>query len=144
MSSAAEHVTDQVDRFVVDTVGVEDVVLVSADGAVLAASADLPDSVADQFGPVTAALLSLGRASARCLAQHRADRVVVDLDELRVLLVGVTDIVAVAVIARVDADLDLLTDRTRQLVDVLRPRLATGSTSPIQTPAIPASAAAAQ
>ncbi len=126
MSSAAEHITDQLDRFVTDTMAVEDVALVSADGAVLATSAELPDSVADQFGPVAAALLSLGRASARCLAQHRADRVVADLDELRVILVEVTDIVAVAVVARADADLDLLTDRTRQLADVLRPRLATG------------------
>ena len=102
----SKRVADLLDRFVAGTVGVEDALLVSADGVGLAVSDGLPAAVADQFGAVAAGLVSLTRGAARCFAEERAKGVVIELDQSYLLVSEVTERAVLGVVARADADIE--------------------------------------
>ena len=86
--------TDQfswlLDNFVVETVGVEDALAVSADGIKLAASDGLPEATADQFGAITSGLASLTLGAARCFAEDSVHRVIIEMDKSYLLIVNMT------------------------------------------------------
>ena len=119
----SKRVADLLDRFVASTVGVEDALLVSADGVGLAASDGLPDAVADQFGAVAAGLVSLTRGAARCFAEERAKGVVIELDQSYLLVSEVTERAVLGVVARADADIGLLDYEMTLVADRLARRL---------------------
>ena len=107
------------------TVGVEDALLVSADGVGLAVSDGLPAAMADQFGAIAAGLVSLTRGAARCFADDRAERVVIELEHSYLLVIEVTDWAVLGVVARTDADIGLVAYE----MDLVAGRLAPGLTA---------------
>ena len=119
----SKRVADLLDRFVAGTVGVEDALLVSADGVGLAVSDGLPAAVADQFGAVAAGLVSLTRGAARCFAEERAKGVVIELDQSYLLVSEVTERAVLGVVARADADIGLLDYEMTLVAERLAPRL---------------------
>lgn len=116
-------VADALDRFVNDTIGVEDALLVSADGVGLAVSDELPSAVADQFGAIAAGLVSLTRGAARCFADERAERVVIELGRSNLLVSEVNDRAVLGVVARKDADIGPIAEEMSLLADRLAPAL---------------------
>ena len=122
-STGTSNVVDALDRFVSGTVGVDDALLVSADGVGLASSDGLPAAVADQFGAIAAGLVSLTRGAARCLADDRVDRVVVELERSHLLVAEVTDRAVLGVIARKDADVGLVAYEMTLVAERLAPDL---------------------
>lgn len=119
----SNDVSAALDRFVDSTVGVEDALLVSADGVGLAVSDCLPAAVADQFGAIAAGLVSLTGAAARCFAEDRAQRVVIELDRSYLLVSAVTDRVVLGVVARKDADIGLVAYEMTLVAQRLAPEL---------------------
>ncbi len=122
-STGTSNVVDALDRVVSGTVGVDDALLVSADGVGLASSDGLPAAVADQFGAIAAGLVSLTRGAARCLADDRVDRVVVELERSHLLVAEVTDRAVLGVIARKDADVGLVAYEMTLVAERLAPDL---------------------
>jgi isocitrate lyase len=98
------YVGDVVDRFVHDTVGVTDALVVSADGVGLTVSDGLPAAVAEPFGAIVAGLVSLTRGAARCFAEDRAERVGIELGESYLLVSEITAWAVLGVVARTDAE----------------------------------------
>ncbi len=104
----SSYVAEVLDRFVQETVGVDDALLVSADGVGLAVSDGLPAAVAEPFGAIAAGLVSLTRGAARCFAEDRAERVVIELNQSYLLVSEVTAWAVLGVVARTDADIGLV------------------------------------
>lgn len=96
------------DNFVTATVGVEDALAVSADGIKLAASDGLPSATADQFGAITSGLASLTLGAARCFAEDKVHRVIIEMDRSYLLIVNITHGSVLGVVARKDADIGLV------------------------------------
>lgn len=117
------YVAEVLDRFVQETVGVEDALLVSADGVGLAVSAGLPAAVAEPFGAIAAGLVSLSRGAARCFADDRAERVVIELNQSYLLVSEVTAWAVLGVVARTDADIGLVAYEMTLVAERLAPEL---------------------
>lgn len=103
-----EQFTWLLDNFVVETVGVDDALAVSADGIKLAASDGLPDATADHFGAITSGLSSLTLGAARCFAEDNVHRVIIEMDRSYLLIVNMTHGAVLGVVARKDADIGLV------------------------------------
>lgn len=134
MSTAdTSYVGDVVDRFVHDTVGVTDALVVSADGVGLALSDGLPAAVAEPFGAIVAGLVSLTRGAARCFAEDRAERVVIELDESYLLVSEITAWAVLGVVARTDADIGLVAYEMTLVAERLAPELSSELVAAIRT-----------
>ncbi len=119
----SSYVAEVLDRFVQETVGVDDALLVSADGVGLAASDGLPAAVAEPFGAIAAGLVSLTRGAARCFAEDRAERVVIELNQSYLLVSEVTAWAVLGVVVRTDADIGLVAYETTLVAERLAPEL---------------------
>jgi uncharacterized protein len=97
-----------IDNFITETVGVQDALAVSADGIKLATSEGLPDATADQFGAITSGLASLTLGAARCFAEDRVHRVIIEMDRSYLLIVNITHGAVLGVVASKDADIGLV------------------------------------
>src|SRR5919201_6017509 len=71
--------------------GVAHAVVVSADGLLLAASAQLPRDRADQLAAVASGLLSLTQGAARCFEAGRVTETVVDMELGSMVQMGISD-----------------------------------------------------
>ncbi len=119
----SSYVAEVLDRFVQETVGVDDALLVSADGVGLAVSDGLPAAVAEPFGAIAAGLVSLTRGAARCFAEDRAERVVIELNQSYLLVSEVTAWAVLGVVARTDADIGLVAYEMTLVAERLAPEL---------------------
>ncbi len=119
----SSYVAEVLDRFVQETVGVDDALLVSADGVGLAVSDGLPAAVAEPFGAIAAGLVSLTRGAARCFAEDRAERVVIELNQSYLLVSEVTAWAVLGVVVRTDADIGLVAYETTLVAERLAPEL---------------------
>jgi hypothetical protein len=95
-------------NFVAETVGIEDALAVSADGIRLTMSDGLPDATADQFGAIASGLASLTLGAARCFAEDRVHRVIIEMERSYLLIVNMTHGAVLGVLARKEADIGLV------------------------------------
>lgn len=123
--------TDQfgwlVDDFVVRVPGVAHAVVVSADGLLLTASAQLPKDRADQLAAVASGLISLTQGAARCFEAGQVNQTVVEMERGVVLLMTISDGSCLTVLAAPDCDIGLVGYEMTLLVErvgqQLSPRL---------------------
>jgi predicted regulator of Ras-like GTPase activity (Roadblock/LC7/MglB family) len=108
MTTDTEQFGFLLNNFVTETVGVEDALAVSADGIRLAMSDGLPEATADQFGAITSGLASLTLGAARCFAEDRVYRVIIEMERSYLLIVNMSHGSVLGVVARKDADIGLV------------------------------------
>jgi uncharacterized protein len=97
--------------------GVAHAVVVSADGLLLAASAQLPRDRADQLAAVASGLLSLTQGAARCFEAGQVTETVVDMERGSLLQMGISDGSCLTVLAAPRCDMGLVAYEMTMLVE---------------------------
>lgn len=97
--------------------GVAHAVVVSSDGLLLTASAQLPLDRADQLAAVASGLQSLANGAARCFEAGTVKETVVDMDAGTMLLMSISDGSCLAVLAAPACDIGLIAYEMTLLVD---------------------------
>lgn len=135
LSTEAANFSWLLDNFVSSVPEVEHTLVVSADGLLMAMSDDLDRTSGDQLGAVVAGMSSLTRGAARHLGAGQVRQAVVEMDELFLFLMSISDGSVLAVVAGAGCDIGLvgyemtlLVSRTEstmtpQLVTEMRSRL---------------------
>jgi predicted regulator of Ras-like GTPase activity (Roadblock/LC7/MglB family) len=108
------------EAFVDGTPGVEGVLLVSSDSMLVAACVRLDRASTESVAASVAALVSLGRGAAAALEGEHLETVVVELRGATVLVTPVSDASSIAVLARSDCDLGVVTFELTRLVERAR------------------------
>jgi predicted regulator of Ras-like GTPase activity (Roadblock/LC7/MglB family) len=96
------------DDFVRRVPGVQHTLAVSADGLLMAMSAGLDRTSGDQMSAIVAGLVSLTRGAARQLAAGAVRQAVVEMDELFLFTMSVSDGSVLAVVADAACDVGLV------------------------------------
>lgn len=113
-TASADHVSrsDQfgwlVDSFAESVPGVAHATVVSGDGLLLVASAELPRDRADQLAAVTSGLLSLTQGAARCFEAGDVVQTVVDMERGSLLVMSIAGGSSLAVLAAPGCDIGLI------------------------------------
>lgn len=108
MSTEAANFGWLLDNFVASTPGVRHTLVVSADGLLMAMSANLDRTSGDQLSAIVAGLSSLTRGAARQLRSGEVRQTVVETDDAFVLLMTVSDGSVLAVVADATCDVGLV------------------------------------
>lgn len=116
-----------VDDFVDRVPGVAHAVVVSTDGLLLTASAQLPRDRADQLAAIASGLVSLTQGAARCFDAGQVIQTVVEMEGGIVLLMSISDGSCLGTLAAPSCDIGLIGYEMTLLVDrvgqVLTPQL---------------------
>lgn len=135
MSNEAASFSWLLDNFVKSVPGVRHTLVVSADGLLMAMSEELDRTSGDQLSAIVAGLASLTRGAARQLRSGEVRQSVVEMDEMFLILMSISDGSVLAVVADAGCDVGLigyemalLVSRTEvtmtpQLVSEMRSRL---------------------
>ncbi len=108
MRTSGEQFSFLLDNFVAQTGGVEDALVVSADGIKIATSEGLSETIADQFGAIASGLASLTLGAARCFDQQNVHRIIIEMDDSYLLVVNITNGAVLAVVAAKSADVGIV------------------------------------
>jgi predicted regulator of Ras-like GTPase activity (Roadblock/LC7/MglB family) len=97
ISAEAQQFNWLLGRFAVETAGVREAIAVSADGLLIARSADVGRAEADRLAAITSAISSLANGAARLYDLGDAMKVIIDLDRgyLLVRSMGVSSVMGV-------------------------------------------------
>lgn len=106
-----------VSEFAEQVAGVSHAIVVSPDGALLAAAATLPRDHAEQLAAVASGLLSLTRGAAACLETGAVRQTVVDMQWATFLQMGIKDGYSLTVIVTSDCDIGLVAYEMVRLVE---------------------------
>lgn len=106
-----------VSRFVEEVPDAAHAVLVSADGLLMAANAELPDERGEQVAAVTSGLASLAAGAARIFEGGAVLQTVVEMEQGYLLLMSVGDGSYLTVLTRPNADLGQVGYEMALLVD---------------------------
>jgi uncharacterized protein len=116
-----------VNSFADNVPGVAHAVVVSVDGLLLTASAQLPVDRAEQMAAIAAGLVSLNLGAAKLLGADEVVRAVVEMDLGSLLLTSIKDGSCLAVLAARDCDIAQVAYEMTVLVDqvgqILTPQL---------------------
>ncbi len=135
MSNEAASFSWLLDNFVKSVPGVRHTLVVSVDGLLMAMSEELDRTSGDQMSAIVAGLASLTRGAARQLRAGEVRQSVVEMDEMFLVLMSISDGSVLAVVAEGGCDVGLigyemalLVSRTEvtmtpQLVSEMRSRL---------------------
>lgn len=127
LSSDAENVNFLLNNLVDSVHGIVDAVVVSADGLLMAMSADLGRAAADQLAAVASGLTSLTDGAARCFGGGNVNQIVVELDGGYMLFLSISDGSALAVLADDTCDIGVasyqMTHLSKSAGQVLTPSL---------------------
>jgi predicted regulator of Ras-like GTPase activity (Roadblock/LC7/MglB family) len=146
MSHEAASFSWLLDNFVKNVPGVQHTLVVSADGLLMAMSNDLDRTSGDQLSAIVAGLSSLTRGAARQLRSGEVRQAVVEMDNLFLILMSISDGSVLAVVAESGCDVGLvgyemalLVSRaeatlTPQLISEMRSRLPVAG--PVRAPAM--------
>ena len=96
------------DNFVSGTAGVRHTLVVSADGLLMAMSADLDRTGGDHLAAIVAGIASLTRGAADQLGAGQVRQSVVEMEELFLLTMSVSDGSVLAVVADATCDVGLV------------------------------------
>ncbi|MDT5028015.1 MAG: uncharacterized protein QOE61_4441 [Micromonosporaceae bacterium] len=92
-------------RFVNETAGVRETIAVSADGLLIAMSANVARADADRLAAITSAFTSLADGAARVFDLGDLSKVIIDLDRGYLLVSAISPGSVLGVIAKKDANL---------------------------------------
>ncbi|MCV2395979.1 roadblock/LC7 domain-containing protein [Actinotalea sp. M2MS4P-6] len=127
LSADAANYAWLLDNFVQTVPGARHTIAVSADGLLMAMSRDLDRTSGDQMAAIVSGMSSLTRGAARQLAAGEVRQAIVEMDELFLFLMSVSDGSVLAVVADASCDVGavgyemaMLVTRTEQ---VLTPQL---------------------
>jgi predicted regulator of Ras-like GTPase activity (Roadblock/LC7/MglB family) len=116
-----------INNFADNVPGVAHAVVISVDGLLLTASAQLPHDRAEQMAAIAAGIVSLNLGAARCLGAEQVLRVIVEMDLGVLLLTSIRDGSCLAVLAARDCDVAQVAYEMTVLVDqvgqILTPQL---------------------
>jgi uncharacterized protein len=116
-----------VDNFAQSVPGVAHAVVVSVDGLLLTASADLPTDRAQEMSAIAAGIVSLNLGAAQCLGAEQVIRSIVEMDHGALLLMSIKDGSCLTVLAERDTDITQVAYEMTVLVDqvgqILTPQL---------------------
>jgi predicted regulator of Ras-like GTPase activity (Roadblock/LC7/MglB family) len=127
LSREAENLNWLVANFVRNVPGVIHTIVVSADGLLIADSADLDRATADQLSAVASGISSLTQGAARYFGGGRVHQTVVEMEKGFLFVMLISDGSCLAVLANLDCDIGLVGYEMAMLVarcgDVLTPAL---------------------
>lgn len=135
ISTEAANFNWLLESFVTTVPDVRHTLVVSADGLLMAMSDDLDRTSGDQLGAVVAGMSSLTKGAARQLRAGEVRQAIIEMDDLFMLLMNISDGSVLAVVADAGCDIGLvgyemtmLVSRTEstmtpQLVSEMRSRL---------------------
>ncbi len=114
-------------RFTEETAGVTDAITVSADGFLLAASADLPRERAEHLAAITSGLISLTNGASRVLDLDGVEQIIVEMGQGYLFTTAISLGSCLGVIAEKSCDIGLVAYEMTRLVrrtgEVLTPDL---------------------
>lgn len=129
MSTEAANFSWLLDNFVKSVPGVRHTLVVSADGLLMAMSDNLDRTSGDQLAAIVAGLSSLTRGAARQLQAGDVRQAIVEMDELFLFLMSVSNGSVLAVVADTTCDVGLIGYEMAMLVSrtetTLTPQLVT-------------------
>ena len=131
LSSEAANFGWLLDNFVKTVPGTKHTLVVSADGLLMAMSDNLDRTSGDQMAAIVAGMSSLTRGAARQLHAGDVRQAIIEMDELFVFLMSVSNgsVLAVAVVAEATCDVGLIGYEMAMLVSrtetTLTPQLVT-------------------
>ncbi|HMO10816.1 MAG TPA: roadblock/LC7 domain-containing protein [Actinotalea sp.] len=127
LSAEAANYAWLLDNFVRTVPGAKHTLAVSADGLLMAMSAGLDRTSGDQMAAIVSGMSSLTRGAARQLGAGAVRQAIVEMDELFVFLMSVSDGSVLAVVADSGCDVGLVGYEMAMLVtrteSVLTPQL---------------------
>jgi predicted regulator of Ras-like GTPase activity (Roadblock/LC7/MglB family) len=127
LSSAAQNINWLIANFVGQVPGVQEAVVVSADGLPMAVSEGLDRDSADRFAAVASGLIGLAYGAAGRFDGGGVNEIVVEMERAFLFVTGISDGSSLAVIAGADCDVGLVGYEMAVLVDkagsVLTPEL---------------------
>jgi predicted regulator of Ras-like GTPase activity (Roadblock/LC7/MglB family) len=127
MSAGAQNLNWLVSNFATRVSGVSRALVVSADGLLIAMSAEVERARADQLSAIASGLTSLTRGAARCLGKDTVKQVIVELEGEFLFVMAISDGSTLCVTATAAADLGFVGYEMGMLVsrvgDVLTPAL---------------------
>jgi predicted regulator of Ras-like GTPase activity (Roadblock/LC7/MglB family) len=139
LSSAAQNINWLIANFVGQVPGVQEAVVVSADGLPMAVSEGLDRDSADRFAAVASGLIGLAYGAAGRFDGGGVNEIVVEMERAFLFVTGISDGSSLAVIAGADCDVGLVGYEMAVLVDKCASALTPGLISELQT-ALPRSA----
>ena len=129
LSSEAANFGWLLDNFVKTVPGTQHTLVVSADGLLMAMSENLDRTSGDQLSAIVAGMSSLTRGAARQLHAGDVRQAIVEMDELFVFLMSVSNGSVLAVVAEATCDVGLIGYEMAMLVSrtetTLTPQLVT-------------------
>ena len=129
LSSEAANFGWLLDNFVKTVPGTRHTLVVSADGLLMAMSENLDRTSGDQMAAIVAGMSSLTRGAARQLRAGDVRQAIVEMDELFVFLMSVSNGSVLAVVADASCDVGLIGYEMAMLVSrtetTLTPQLVT-------------------
>jgi predicted regulator of Ras-like GTPase activity (Roadblock/LC7/MglB family) len=105
--------------FTARVVDVAHAVVVSADGVPLALSEHIPPGFAEQLAAITAGLVSLMQGAARIFEAGQPMQALVEMDAGLMLVKAISDGSALAVLAALDCDTDLVSYEMTRMVEAV-------------------------
>lgn len=107
-SADARNFNWLLNEFARSTAGVTDAIAVSADGILLAASAELPRAAAEQFAAITSGLQSLSIGASRCFGMDGVEQIIVELGRGYLFVTTISQGSALGVLAEKDCEIGLV------------------------------------
>ncbi len=127
LSTAANNVSWLISNFVERVSGVEEAVVVSSDGLLMAMSRGLDRASADRFAAVASGLIGLAYGAAGRFGGGAVHEVMIEMENAFIFVTGVSDGSCLAVVAAAAADVGLVAYEMKVLVEqagqVLTPAL---------------------
>lgn len=127
LSVEAQNINWLINQFVEQVPGISHVIVVSADGLLLAMSEGLPGDRADQLSAIASGLWSLAQGGAACLGGGSVTQSVVEMYDGFLFVMSISDGSSLTVLASNPCDVGLVGYEMGRLVtrvgDVLTPAL---------------------
>ncbi|HEY9392224.1 MAG TPA: roadblock/LC7 domain-containing protein [Mycobacteriales bacterium] len=127
LSVEAQNINWLINQFVEQVPGISHVIVVSADGLLLALSEGLPSERANQLSAIASGLWSLSQGGSACLGGGAVTQAVVEMHEGFLFVMSISDGSSLTVLASNPCDVGLVGYEMGRLVtrvgDVLTPAL---------------------
>jgi len=117
LSADAKNLSFLVQNFAEKTPGVNDAVVVSADGLPIAASTGLDREGADRFAAVASGLIGLAYGAARRFGGGAVNEVIIEMESAFLFVTGISDGSCLACFASPEADIGLVAYEMAVLVE---------------------------
>lgn len=117
LSKSAANISWLINNFVDRVPGVEEAVVVSSDGLLMAMSRGLDRASADRFAAVASGLIGLAYGAAGRFGGGAVHEVIIEMEHAFIFVTGISDGSCLAVVATGEADVGLVAYEMKVLVD---------------------------